>query len=351
MTCYIVFSVLIVALIGLAVWSLLLYKNLNRTKHSLKELLKEQEDKETSPQENKGDIYFKIDSEFNITYINEIGAKILGFEADELHYRSVLGSIVEDSSSQKEALIADLNRMRKNQNTINSQIILVGKDGQKKQMLCRQRPILNEILECEGISFLCKDISEASAWKQNLNQFQKTDIFTNTLNEGALLHKFAHDFRLACRYNREFSCVVIELKDVYEFISRGIDFETADKMLKAVSEVCLSLLPEKGSIGRVDKTKFFMFINEANRQQAKELAFKIFEASVPAIKGLRVDEANAQMMVVTYTNRRNFNDTYDAMLSRVRRHINTALRHREYGIVSSDERGARIESKREEIDI
>ena len=76
-------------------------------------------------------------------------------------------------------------------------------------MLCRERPILNEILECEGISFLCKDISEAEAWKENLSQFQERDIFTNTLNEATLLDRFEHDFQLAKRYNRQFSCVVV----------------------------------------------------------------------------------------------------------------------------------------------
>jgi len=255
----------------------------------------------------------------------------------------VLDSIIENTPAQNELLKATLAQMRKEPKTINIQLILIKSDGQKQAMLCRMRPILNEILECEGISFYCQDISKAQEWRHNLTKFQKTDIFTDTLNEVALLHKFAHDFQLAKRYNRDFSCVIIELKDIYEFISKGIDFETADIMLKTVGQVCSNNLNENSAIGRVDKTKFFMFMNKTPRHQAKELAEKILKDAVEAVKLLRVDEYNAQMMVITYTNRRNFNDTYDAMLSRVRRHINSALNKKIYGLVSSDERGVSIE--------
>jgi hypothetical protein len=109
-------------------------------------------------------------------------------------------------------------------------------------------------------------------------------------------------------------------------------------MLKTVSEVCIKNLPDDTAIGRVDKTKFFIFATGLSKQGAYNIAEKIFQDVIPAIKDLRVDEYNAQMMVITYTNRKNFNDTYDTMLSRVRRHINAALRQRNYGIISADER-------------
>lgn len=334
---YIVFVLSSFAL-GLFIWNLIIWKKLKQTKQSFKELLKETEELQSDETEDEIEIYFKADSEFNITFINESGAKLLGYTNDELQDKPLIGTLLENTTAQTELLNSTLNKMRKDQNTLNTQISIILSNGQKKLMLCRLRPILNEILECSGISFLCTDISEAYTWKQNLANFQKIDIITNTLNEGALLHKFAHDFQLARRYNRDFSCIVIELKDIYDFISKGIDFETADKMLKTVSEVCIKNLPDNTAIGRVDKTKFFIFATGLSKQGAYNIAEKIFQDVIPAIKDLRVDEYNAQMMVITYTNRKNFNDTYDTMLSRVRRHINAALRQRNYGIISADER-------------
>ncbi len=344
---YLILTIIsITVALACSAWVIILNRKLKDTQSALKELIKENE-QQNEQNSADGKIYFKIDSNFNITSISESAAKQLGYDTGTIINNSVFNSIIEDTSAQNELLKATLAQMCRDPKTLNIQLILQKSDKTKQVMYCRLRPILNEILECEGISFYCQDVSQVREWKQNLTNFQKTDIFTNTLNEVALLHRFAHDFQLAKRYNREFSCVIIELKDVYEFISKGIDFETADKMLKSVGQVCSDNLPKNSAIGRVDKTKFFMFMNKTPRSEAKKLAENILHSAVEAIKKLRVDEYNAQMMVVTYTNRRNFNDTYDAMISRVRRHINSALNKKIYGLVSSDERGVSIEALKE----
>ena len=318
---YLLICLLVLIILVLAAVCLLLRNKLKQTNRNLKELIKENDNQQSNPQVTNGDVYFKVNKDFDITFINESGADVLGYTPQALIGKPVFGTLMEDKNAQKEALTATLNKMRKHQSTINTQTVLLKGDGQKQLMLCRQRPLLNEILECEGISFLCKDISEAKAWQENLSQFQERDIFTNTLNEATILNRFEHDFQLAKRYNRPFSCVVVELKDIYDFISKGIDFETADKMLKVVSDVCFANLTPNANIGRVDKTKIFMVLNGTEREKARAIAFKVLDEAVNAIKTLRVDEYNAQMMVITYTNRRNFNDSYDGMLARIRRHI------------------------------
>ncbi len=334
---------LVLIIAGLIAWIFSLRRKLRQIRASLKELLQENESQHSNLQASSGDIYFKIDKDFNIVFINDSGAAVLGYAAAELVGRPAFGSLFEDRESGREALNAAFVKICKHQSTFNTQAVLVRRDGQKQLMLCRLRPILNEILECEGVSFLCKDISEARIWQDNLSQFQEKDIFTNILNETAILNRFEHDFRLAKRYNRKISCVVVDLRDIYAFISKGIDFETADKMLKVVSEVCVANLPKGANIGRVEKTKIYMELNGIGREEARAAAFKILDDAVAAIKTLRVDEYNARMIVITYTNRRNVNDTCDAMRSRMRRHINTALKHREYGVVSSDDRGNILE--------
>ena len=321
---------------------LLLCNKFKQTNRNLKELIKENDTQQSTPQATNGDIYFKINKDFNITFINESGADSLGYMSQELIGKSVFGSLFEEKQANRDSLNATLNKMYRHQATLNSQGILVRKNGQKQLMMCRQRPLLNEVLECEGISFLCKDISEAKACKENLLLFENRDLLNNTLNEKAILDRFEHDFQLAKRYNKEFSCIVIELRDLYDFISKGIDFETADKMLKVVSDVCFANLTPNANIGRVEKTKIMLILNGTSRDKASSISFKILQESINAIKKLRVDEYNAQMIVVTYTNRKNFNDTFDGMLARVKRHIGMSLKHREYGVVSSDNRGSII---------
>lgn len=339
------FFVWVLLFLGLAAYALLLRNKLKQTRRNLKELIKENDHQQSNPQATSGDIYFKVNRDFNITFISESGADILGYTPDELLGKPVFGTLFEDKKGNRETLSVALNKMSKHQSTINTQAVLVKSNAQKQLMLCRERPILNEILECEGISFLCKDISEARAWQENLSEFQERDIFTNTLNEKTILERFEHDFLLAKRYNKPFSCIVVELKDIYDFISKGIDFETADRMLKIVSDVCFANLTPNAHIGRADKTKLVLVLNGTAREKAEAIAFKILQEAVAVIKTLRVDGYNAQMIVVTYTNRKNFNDTYDGMWARLRRHIKTALKRREYGVVSSDNRGNILEMK------
>lgn len=326
---------------------LLLRNKAKQTERTLKELIKENDAQQSTPQAGNGEIYFKIDKDFNLTFINENGADSLGYLPLQLVGKSLFGTLFEDSKANRDALNATLNKMYRHQATLNTQAVLVRKDGQKQLMICRQRPLLNEVLECDGLSFLCKDISETKALKERLSNFENRDPITNTLIEAVILNRFEHDFGLTKRYNKEFSCIELELRDLYDFISRGIDFETADRMLKVVSDVCFANLTPNAHIGRVDKTKILLVLNGVSRVKASTMAFKIFKEAVEAIKTLRVDSYNAQMIVVTYTNRKNANDTYDGMVARIKRHVKTALKRHEYGVVSSDNHGVVLEAAQE----
>lgn len=336
----IVVAALAVLTAALLLVILFLSRTLKQTKSSLQELLRESETFKEKPKVENGDIYFKINHDFNIVSIDDAGGTELGFDATELQGRPVAGALMEDNEATKEFLRETFNKAAKKQTTFNTQLLLKRADGKNMLVLARIRPILNEILKCEGLSFLCKDISQADSLEDKLLNFQSIDPFTDILNEKTLEKRFAHDFKLANRYNKELSAVVIELRDIYDFIAKGIDFETADKMLKNISSLCLEALPEEGYAGRVDKTKIVMALKNTSRAQALQTAVSLLEKAVKSIKNLRIDEANAQMIVISYSDRKGFTDSYDAMSGRIQRHINMALKQKEYGIISSDRRQA-----------
>ena len=62
--------------------------------------------------------------------------------------------------------------------------------------------------------------------------------------------------------------VVVELCDIYDFINKGIDFETGDRMLKNVAELCLQEAGKEHWVGRFDKTKFGIVLNKTPRGKA-----------------------------------------------------------------------------------
>lgn len=325
---------------ALSLTAFLLFCRLKQTKISLQNLLRENESRETDAfkQADTSDVYFKADRDFHITFINDGGANALGSSAQDLTGKHLMGTLLENNDASLEFLLESFNKAAKKQTTFNTQILLKHQNGKTIPMLARIRPILNEVLKCDGLSFLCKDVSQADSLQNKLTDFQSIDPFTNILNEQTFLDRFSHDFNLANRYNKELSAVVIELKDIYGFIAKGIDFETADKMLKNISGICLENLSMHEYAGRVDKTKIVLALKDASRDKAQQLSFSLLEKAVQSIKSLRIDEANAQMVVVSYSNRKGFSDSFDAMAARLQRHINMALRNKEYGVISSDKR-------------
>lgn len=323
---------------ALALYALFLNRRVTVLKKNLKELLHENDKQATQNGPANSDIYFKVDRDMLITYVNEATVKITGFKAEELLNQPLLGTLVENNDANQKTLLSALNKAGKTQATVNNDLILLHKDGGKYLMRCRHRPLLNEVLACEGMSLMCKDYSQAEVLQEKLNILQNRDILltADILNEASFIERLEHDFKLARRYNHDFSLVVVELCDIYDFINKGIDFETGDKLLKNAAELCFQEAGAEHLVGRFDKTKFGIALNKTPREKAVEMSQVLQEKIIQCVRSLGVDEYNAEMFVISYTNRKDYNDSHDFMLARVRRHIQTALRTRKYGIISSD---------------
>lgn len=322
----------------LLIYCLFLNRRITVLKKNMKVLLHENDRQATESCPANSDMYFKADTDLLITYVNEAVCKVTGFSEAELINQPILGTLLENNDANQKLMLTTLTKIRKNQTTVNTDLIILHKDGGKYLMRCRNRPILDEILECEGMSFMCKDYSEAGVLQQKLNTLRNRDILLtfDILNEETFLQRMEHDFKSAKRYNYDFSLAVVELTDIYDFINKGIDFETGDKLLKSVGELCFQEAGKDHFVGRFDKTKFGIVLNKAPREKAIELSQTLHDKIINEIRSLGVDEYNAEMFVISYTNRKDYNDTYDILLERVRRHIKNALRSRKYGITASD---------------
>ena len=335
---------MLIGLISLAIISLILivlcfvlYKKLFALQLQLKELLSEK----TSQSDEKAqtltdDMSFKTDKDLIITFANDALCQNLGFKKEELIGKSVFGTLMEDSESIKSNVLGYTNKILKKTKIVNNEILLRNSEGQVLVMQCHQRPILNEILECTGISFICKNVSSAKEMQSKLLELSERDIITNALKQEAFFSCLEKDFNRAKRYNQDFALLVIETKDLCRFINQGISFERGDKLLKSIYNLCAEKTENKCTIGRFEKTKFGLILNDYSREKASTLAQEIYEDSKPIIKKLGVDTYNAQMLILSYTERKGFTDTEDNMLERTNRHIKNALRKHQYGVTTSD---------------
>ncbi len=77
----IILSLVILILVALV---LILRNKLRQTNRTLRELIKENDGQQSNPQKTSGDIYFKVNKDLVLSFINESGADILGYESSEL---------------------------------------------------------------------------------------------------------------------------------------------------------------------------------------------------------------------------------------------------------------------------
>lgn len=321
-------------LVGICLWQ---YKKLKTLQQQLKELLQETSAQTSDkPQTPTEDMNFKTDKELIITFANDTLCQSLGFKKEELIGKSVFGTLMEDSEAIKSNVLGYTNKILKKTKIVNNEILLRNADGNTLIMQCHQRPILNEILQCTGISFICKNVSSAKEMQSKLLELSERDILTQALNQEAFLSCLEKDFNRAKRYNQDFALLVVEARDLCKFINQGISFERGDKLLKAIYNLCAEKTENKCTIGRFEKTKFGLILNDYSREKASTLAQEIYESSKPIIKKLGVDTYNAQMLILSYTERKGFTDTEDNMLERTKRHIKNALKKHQYGVTTSD---------------
>ena len=205
----------VLLLFGLGFYVLRLRKRLNMLHMQLKELIKENDKQTRQANTAKVDeVSFKTDKNLILTEASDSLCQKLGFAKEDLIGKPLLGTLFEANKAEESSLKALSSKIFKTSSIINSDQLLRSKDGRKNLMKCHQRPILNEILECEGISFLCKDISEAKTLQSKLQNLTNRDVLTKALNQNEFFRRLEHDFKRAKRYNEDFAIVVIDIEAV-----------------------------------------------------------------------------------------------------------------------------------------
>lgn len=306
-------------------------------KIEIKSLLNDSRSLVDKENRNRDDIYFHIDNNMNISFMNETTCSFFKIGKNDWLHLSVLGHIIEENRANQVYLNAAFNRVKRNPSTINENIVVKMPTGKGRVMRIRIRPILDEVLNCVGMSVVLKDMQEAEILQERLNKLKNRDTLSkDILNEKALFVKTDKDFSRCRRYNYPFSLIVIEVRDIYEFICKGIDFERGDKLFINCAEICLKNGFKNSYVGRFNKTKFAIVLPNVSREQAADAAENLYYPMIKMIQSLGVDKYNAEMFVVSYSNRKNFNDSADALLGRINAHIERALKNKDYGIKASD---------------
>jgi len=121
--------------------------------------------------ENANAIILRWDQNGDITYINDFGLKLFGYEKDELVGKNVVGTIVPDISTDGRDLVKMIHsicespddyHINENENTMRS--------GERVWISWRNQPVHNQVGEIDGILSVGQDITEKK--KAELSRLQ-----------------------------------------------------------------------------------------------------------------------------------------------------------------------------------
>lgn len=324
-------------ILALAVYAVLLHLKL----HEMKELVQESNILAASENARSQQSYylkFNIDKDLKITQVNGDTLKYGSYNRENLVGQSVLGTLLKDVPANREMLEETFRQLKRKKRIISSEQILQKSDSTKIPVLLRARPILNELLQCKGISFWGYPLKQQLNLEKQLKQVQEQDQLIGDILNAESFYKYLDERVKICnRYNRPLLLIVVELADIYNFINKGFSFETGDKMLRLAADACIESTGKDAKIGRFEHTKIGIVLEKFPDDKIEELTQTLWEKLIGNIRKLNVDKVNAGMVCIYYARRKN-NDEAENMLSRTRKYLSNSRAIHRYGIGTRDKK-------------
>ena len=185
---------LAVLVLGMGALSLVLFRKNKALKQEIKKLLNDSRAMVDKEKRNPDDIYFHVDDNLNISFINDTVCQYFKINKNQWLNQPILGKIIENTPANLVYLNSTLNRLKRNPSTINETIAVKSPSGKMRVMKIRIRPILNEILNCVGMSIVLKDAEETKLLQDKLSQLKNRDTLSKgILNQDALFDRVDKD--------------------------------------------------------------------------------------------------------------------------------------------------------------
>lgn len=141
---------------------------------------------------------------------------------------------------------------------------------------------------------IVRDITERKAFERKLMELATIDGLTGALNRRAFLEVAENAFRLAQRYDRPLSVLMIDA-DHFKLVNDTHGHHVGDLVLARLAQICRQGLRATDSFGRLGGEEFVALLPETDLAHAREVA----ERLVQAVREARVEPGDGR--VVTFT--------------------------------------------------
>ncbi|MCA9403324.1 MAG: diguanylate cyclase [Candidatus Omnitrophica bacterium] len=119
-----------------------------------------------------------------------------------------------------------------------------------------------------------QDITRQKQFERNLKKMAQTDGLTELWNHSAILQRLEEEFKRAYRYNKDLSCLMIDL-DHFKGINDLCGHQRGDKVLRQTAQMIRSFVREVDIVGRYGGDEFLIILPETPADKAQIVAERL----------------------------------------------------------------------------
>lgn len=126
----------------------------------------------------------------------------------------------------------------------------------------------------KGVLISLQDITKQKEYERNLQKVAQTDGLTELWNHSAILARLEEEFKRAFRYNKDLSCLLIDL-DHFKGINDLCGHQRGDAVLRKTAQMIRSFVREVDIVGRYGGDEFLVILPETPVDKAKIVAERL----------------------------------------------------------------------------
>ena len=213
-----------------------------------------------------GDAVISIDPAGNVSYLNPIAEKMLGWPRAEAIGRPLREVLTVTDDDGREYVLAP---PRSAAETINigsaaASGVLTRRDGSEIAIEHSFAPMQNDDGEVIGAVMVIRDVSVARAISQKLAYAAHHDALTGLPNRVLLESRLTQAIALASRHNGEAAVLFLDL-DAFKLVNDTLGHAVGDRLLESVARLLQQCVRSTDTVSRFGGDEFVILLSELSR--------------------------------------------------------------------------------------
>jgi diguanylate cyclase (GGDEF)-like protein/PAS domain S-box-containing protein len=213
-----------------------------------------------------GDAVISIDPAGNVSYLNPIAEKMMGWSRADATGRPLQEVLTVTDDDGHESMLAPLRSATETVNTESAAAsgILTRRDGFEIAIEHSFAPMRNDDGDVIGAVMVIRDVSVVRAITQKLAYAAHHDALTGLPNRVLLESRLTQAIALASRHNCEAAVLFLDL-DAFKLVNDTLGHAVGDRLLESVARLLQQCVRSTDTVSRFGGDEFVVLLSELSR--------------------------------------------------------------------------------------